>query len=181
MQKRLILDSKHIEITVSRLCQQLIENHGDFSDTVILGIQPRGVFLAERMRLKLETLLKRPVEIGLIDVTFYRDDFRRRSTPLKANATKVPFLIEDKNVILIDDVLFTGRTVRAALDAMNAFGRPRKVELVVLIDRVYGRDLPVQADYTGKNVNTTDNQRIHAEWKEQGNENDSIWLINNEI
>lgn len=177
MQKRLILDSQHIEITISRLCQQLIENHGDFADSVILGIQPRGVYLAERIRLKLESMLGKPFEIGYLDATFYRDDFRRHATPLKANATKVPFVVEDKNVILIDDVLFTGRTVRAAMDAMIAFGRPKKVELLVLIDRVYGRDLPIQADYTGKNVNTTQDQRIHAEWLEQGNDNDSIWLI----
>ncbi len=149
-----------------------------FEDTVILGMQPRGIFLAERIKGRLETILNKDISLGYLDTTFYRDDFRRRDAPLRANATKVPFIIEDKKVVLIDDVLYTGRTVRAALDAMIAFGRPQKVELLTLVNRKYSRDLPIEADYVGRNVHTTLSQRVLVEWKEQGAENDNIWLIN---
>lgn len=178
MQKRLILDRLQLDITISRLCQQLIENHDHFTDSVILGMQPRGIFLAERINNKLKEITGIKIPIGYLDATFYRDDFRRRETPLKANATKIPFLIENKKVILIDDVLYTGRSVRAALDAMNAFGRPAKVELLVLIDRKYTRDLPVEANYIGKHVNSIQSQRVLVEWTEQGYEQDHIWLVN---
>lgn len=178
MQKRLILDSRLLDITLSRLSQQLIENHYPFNQTVILGMQPRGIFLSERIKKRIQELVGIEVPLGYLDATFYRDDFRRRETPLKANATRVPFLVEDKNVVLVDDVLFTGRTVRAAMDAMIAFGRPRKVELLVLIDRKYSRDLPIEANYIGKQVNSILSQRVLVEWKEQGTADDSIWLIN---
>ena len=178
MQKRLILDGTLLEITVSRLCQQLIENHQDFSDTVILGLQPRGVFLAQRIHSKLTGLLNKDIDLGILDITFYRDDFRRRETPLEANTTTVPFIIEGRQVVLVDDVLFTGRSVRAAMDAMIAFGRPSKVELLVLIDRRYSRDLPIQADYIGKKVNTILSQHVVVEWQAQGAKNDNIWLVN---
>lgn len=177
MQKKLVLDSQLIEITISRLTRQLIEKHDDFQESVILGLQPRGIFLAERIKIKLEEYLQKPISLGYLDTTFYRDDFRRRETPLKANATKVPFIIEDKNVILIDDVLYTGRTVRAALDAMIAFGRPRKVELLALVNRKYSRHLPIEPDYVGKQVNTIESHKVLVEWREQGAENDNIWLI----
>lgn len=178
-QKRLILSTQLLDITISRLCQQLIENHGAFEDTVILGLQPRGVFLAERIKAK---LLAEGIDcpLGYLDTTFYRDDFRRRETPLVANATHVPFIIEDKKVVLVDDVLFTGRTVRSAMDAMIAFGRPRKVELLTLIDRTYSRDLPIEPNYVGKHVNTVFSQKILAEWTEQGATQDQIWLITND-
>lgn len=177
MQKRLILDSHLLNITISRLSQQLIENHDQFNETVMIGLQPRGIFLAERIKSRLESMLGKTIQLGYLDTTFYRDDFRRRESPLKANATRVPFIIEDKNVVLVDDVLFTGRSVRAALDAMIAFGRPKKVELLTLINRRYSRDLPIEPDYIGRNVNTTQAQRVLVEWKEQGLENDNIWLI----
>lgn len=177
MQKRLILNSHLLGITISRLAQQLIENHDQFSDTVMLGLQPRGVFLAERIKSRLESMLGKKIQLGYLDTTFYRDDFRRRESLIKANATHVPFIIEDKKVVLVDDVLFTGRSVRAALDAMIAFGRPKKVELLTLINRRYSRDLPIEPDYIGHNVNTTQEQRVLVELKEQGLENDNIWLI----
>lgn len=177
MQKKLILDSDLLDITLSRLCQQLIEAHQDFSDTVILGLQPRGILLAEIIHQKLEKLLKKTIPLGYLDVTFHRDDFRRREIPAKASENKVPFVIEGKHVILIDDVLFTGRTVRAALDAMIAFGRPEKVELLVLIDRKYNRDLPIAPDYVGKAVNTLSTQKVLVELEAKGS-NNKIWLIN---
>ncbi len=176
--KKLIFDSDLLDLTISRLCQQLIENHADFSDTVILGLQPRGIYLAEQIHQKLEKDTRRTIPLGYLDVTFHRDDFRRRETPAKASETRIPFVIEGKKVVLVDDVLFTGRTVRAALDAMIAFGRPAKVELLVLIDRKYSRDLPVAADYTGKTVNTLPSERVLVELEAQGHEHNRIWLIN---
>lgn len=176
-QQRLILASPLLEIVVSRLAQQLIENHQDFADTVLLGMQPRGIYFAERVSRELSRALGRDVPLGYLDATFYRDDFRRRDTPLRPNTTHVPFVIENKRVILIDDVLATGRMVRAALDAMTAFGRPRKVELLVLIDRRYNRDLPIKPDYTGMKVNTLESQRVLVEWTEQGADADRIWLV----
>ncbi len=177
MQKKLILDSDLLDITLSRLCQQLIENHRDFAETVIIGLQPRGTLLADIIHQKLEKILKKDIPLGLLDATFHRDDFRRREIPVKANETRIPFVIEGKKVVLVDDVLFTGRTVRAALDAMIAFGRPAKVELLVLIDRKYNRDLPVAPDYVGKVVNTLTSQKVLVELEEKGN-NNKIWLIN---
>lgn len=179
MQKKLILDSDLLDITLSRLCEQLIENHASFENTVILGLQPRGIYLAELIQNKLKELAKKEIPLGYLDATFYRDDFRRRDTPAKASETRVPFVIEGKQVILIDDVLFTGRTVRAALDAMIAFGRPEKVELLVLVDRTRTRDLPIAADYVGKFVDTLESQRILVELVAQGHKQNRIWLVNN--
>lgn len=178
MQRKLILSSPLLEITISRLCQELIETHQDFTNSVIIGLQPRGIFFAKRIHQELLTITGKNIPLGQLDATFYRDDFRRRE-PLKPNATKIPFLIEGKSVILIDDVLATGRMVRASLDAMTAFGRPDKVELCVLIDRIYNRDLPVMADYVGKKVNTISSEKVLVEWKEQGQEEDRIWLMTN--
>src|SRR5436190_12548472 len=155
MQKRLVIDNQLLSITIERLCHQLIENHDTFENSVILGMQPRGVFLAERISKKLKEILKKDIRLGYLDSTFFRDDFRKKEMPLIASETKVPFLIEDQKVILVDDVLFTGRTVRAALDAMIAFGRPKKVELLVLVDRRFSRDLPIQPMYVGAQVHCT--------------------------
>jgi pyrimidine operon attenuation protein/uracil phosphoribosyltransferase len=179
MQKRLLFDSQLLKVTISRLCQQLIEVHEDFSESVIIGMQPRGIFLAERIKKELENLKIPDVQLGLLDNTFHRDDFRRRDEIIAASQTKIPFPIENKNVILVDDVLFTGRSVRAALDAINTFGRPSKVELLVLIDRLYSRHIPIQANYTGRKVNTIQSQKVLVELKEQGKK-DNIWLINKE-
>ena len=179
MQKKLISNQELLDITISRLCYQLIENHNDFSQSAILGLQPRGRFVADRIKQKLESLLKRKVDLGYLDTTFHRDDFRRRESPKKANETMIPFLIEDKNIVLVDDVLYTGRSVRAALDAMISFGRPKSVELLVLVDRKYTRDLPIQPNYIGRSVNTMQTQRVMVEWQESGGKTDSIWLIDN--
>lgn len=178
MQKKLILDSELLDITINRLCQQLIESHNDFSNSVVIGMQPRGIFVAEIIHQKLEKDLKKSIPLGYLDATFYRDDFRRRETPVRANETRIPFIIEGKNVILVDDVLFTGRTIRAALDAMIAFGRPAKVELLVLVDRKYNRELPINADYVGKVVNTLTTQRVLVELEAQGHKQNKIWLVN---
>lgn len=164
--ERLILDSKKLQLTIKRLCYQLIENHHDFSDSVILGLQPRGIYMADRIHKELEQILNKRVLLGRLDVTFFRDDFRRRESPLIPNATKIDFTIENKKVILIDDVLYTGRTIRSGLDAMLAYGRPQNVELMVLVDRRYSRHLPVEANYIGTQVDSIAEERVKVEWKE---------------
>lgn len=143
-----------------------------------MGMQPRGIHLAELIHKKLEAIAKTKIPLGYLDATFHRDDFRRREIPAKGNETRIPFVIEGKKVVLVDDVLFTGRTIRAALDAMISFGRPAKVELLVLIDRKYNRDLPIAADYVGKVVNTLASQRVLVELQAQGHKQNKIWLTN---
>lgn len=180
MERRLLLGQPQLAITISRLCQELIENHENFENTVILGLQPRGIFLAERIRTRLQEFTGVKVDLGYLDSTFFRDDFRRRDSPVRANETLIDFLVEGKNVVLIDDVFYTGRSVRASLDAMIAFGRPAKVELLALVERKYAHHVPIKPDYVGKQVNTIDSQRVLVEWKGEGVEEDTIWLINTE-
>jgi pyrimidine operon attenuation protein / uracil phosphoribosyltransferase len=177
MERRLILSDTLLSISISRLCQQLIENHQDFSETVLLGLQPRGVIFADRLHKELKKYISKPILLGQLDATFYRDDFRRREISVP-HATHVPFEIENKRVILIDDVISTARMVRAALDAMVDLGRPKNVELCVLVNRQYNRDLPIQPNYEGLSVNTLETQKVLVEWQEQGHETDNIWLIN---
>ncbi|MGB0425247.1 MAG: bifunctional pyr operon transcriptional regulator/uracil phosphoribosyltransferase PyrR [Flavobacteriales bacterium] len=165
MKPTTLIDPVQFKLIINRLCFELIENHIDFSNTVFLGVQPRGVHLAERIQETLQSIVpNNKIEIGALDITFFRDDFRRRNQPLSANSTDVPFIIEGKNVILVDDVLYTGRTIRAALDGMLAFGRPSNVELLVLIDRRFSRELPIEAKYIGKTVDSIDSQRVTVEW-----------------
>ncbi len=177
MHKRLLLNQHHLSITISRLCHQLIENHDNFEETVILGLQPRGIYVAERIKSALKKEGNVDVPIGYLDITFYRDDFRRRDELLAPNETKIQFIIENKRVVLIDDVLYTGRTVKSALDALSAFGRPKQVEFLALIDRIYTRHIPVKATYVGKYVNTVLSQKVLVELTEQGKKEDNIWLI----
>jgi pyrimidine operon attenuation protein / uracil phosphoribosyltransferase len=172
---RIILDSTQFDLTIKRLAHQLIENYNDFSNTIIIGLQPRGTFLAKRIQAELKAIDKKNnVQLGALDVTFYRDDYRRQTQPLVPNITDMEFGIEDKQVILIDDVLFTGRTIRSGLDAMLAFGRPQKVELLVLINRRYERHLPIQANYIGKNVHSIVSERVKVSWKETDKEDKVI-------
>lgn len=178
MQKRLILNPDLLSITVNRLCHQLIENHNSFENTVLVGLQPRGTYLLDLIVEHLKQLAGVEVTHGYLDTTFYRDDFRRRDTPAKASETKIDFIVEDKKVVLIDDVLFTGRSVRAAMDALMAFGRPAKVELLVLIDRRYSRDLPLAPNYVGKRVNTMNSQKVLVQLDPA--KQNKVWLINEE-
>jgi pyrimidine operon attenuation protein / uracil phosphoribosyltransferase len=166
MDKRTILNSRHFEITLNRLASQLKENHQFFENTVLIGLQPRGIHVLNRLRLILEEDLQREIMCGQLDITFYRDDFRRREQPIIPSVTNIDFIIENKNVVLMDDVLFSGRTIRAGLDALLAFGRPNRVELLTFIDRRFERHLPIQPDYTGKVVDTLSSQRVSVEWSE---------------
>ncbi len=175
--KRLILNQPLLDITLKRLCQEIIETRDSEVETVLIGLQPRGIFLAERIKQFLKTDFGFDFPLGYVDATFFRDDFKRKGNILKPNSTQITFIIENKRVILIDDVLATGRMVRAAMDALQAFGRPQKIELLCLINRKYNRDLPIHPDFVGKKVNTLATQRVLVEWTEQGNEADAIWLI----
>lgn len=166
MEKQVILNKRHFELTLKRLCHQLIESHNDFSETVIIGLQPRGIHVVKRLKQELEAVLSKEVTCGFLDITFYRDDFRRREKPLIPSVTNIDFSIENKKIVLVDDVLFTGRTIRAGLDALLAYGRPSKVELLTLIDRRFNRDLPIQPDYVGQSIDTLDAERVNVEWKE---------------
>lgn len=166
MEKQVILNEKQFELTLNRLCYQLIENHNDFSNTVLIGLQPRGIHLLQRLKVRLEEILHHEIICGNLDITFYRDDFRRRERPIIPSVTNIDFIIENKNVVLIDDVLYTGRTIRSGIDALMAFGRPKTVELVVFIDRRFKRDLPIQADYVGKTIDTLISERVSVEWKD---------------
>ena len=160
-----ILNREQLNITIHRLCHQLMENHSDFSNTVLIGLQPRGVMLAARLQQCLDEIHPEfNVELGSLDITFYRDDFRRRKNPLVPSSTQLNVSLEDKKVVLIDDVLYTGRTVRAALDAMLDFGRPCSVELLVLIDRRLSRHVPIQPDYVGHTVDVVAEERVTVEW-----------------
>ncbi|MDB5135987.1 MAG: pyrR 2 [Mucilaginibacter sp.] len=177
MQNPTLLDGQKFQITIQRLCRQLIENHDDFSNSVLIGIQPRGIYLAKRVAEELRKILPgKIIQQGDMDITFYRDDFRRRESQLVPNQTKIDFIIEGKKVIMMDDVLWTGRTIRAAMDAMLDFGRPEKVELLVLVDRRYSRHLPVAADYVGIEVDSIASQKVVVSWIETDGE-DRITLL----
>ena len=176
MSKKTLLNSKDIEIILHRLACQLIENHNDFSNTVLIGLQPRGTFLANRLADLLRTAYNiKDLKLGLLDITFYRDDFRRKDTPLAAETTKIDFLIEDKKVVFIDDVLYSGRSVRAALTAIQAYGRPENIELLVLIDRRFSRHLPIQPNYRGRQVDAINEEKVLVTWKET-DKKDAVYL-----
>jgi pyrimidine operon attenuation protein/uracil phosphoribosyltransferase len=176
MEKQVILNAKHLELTLKRLSHELIESHNDFSDTVLVGLQPRGIHVVSRLKEILEEILGKKIVCGNLDITFYRDDFRRRERPLIPSITNIDFSIENKKVVLIDDVLYTGRTLRAALDALHAFGRPQRTELLVLIDRRFRRELPIQPDYVGRHVDALDTEKVRLDWSPQG-ELESVSLI----
>ncbi|MFN0276377.1 MAG: bifunctional pyr operon transcriptional regulator/uracil phosphoribosyltransferase PyrR [Chitinophagales bacterium] len=177
MQSRIILDSQKFQLTIERLCHQLIENHGRFENSCIIGLQPRGVFLSQRILKKLNELIPEiKIDYGVLDTTFYRDDFRHSDKPLLPLMTEIDFIVENKHVILIDDVFYTGRTVRSGMDALLDFGRPSKIELLVLIDRRYSRQVPIMPDYVGKTVDAVTSEKVRVEWADNGGD-DKVWII----
>ena len=160
---QILLSSQQLDLTIKRLSQQLVENSDGLSDVVFIGLQPRGIKVSEKIVAQVKHLCpSEKINYGLLDITFYRDDIRKELHV--ANNTHIPFSIEDKKVILIDDVLYTGRTIRAALDALQDFGRPKKVELCVLVNRRFNRELPIQPDYCGKAIDTLVSQKVKVEW-----------------
>ncbi|MFT4092500.1 MAG: bifunctional pyr operon transcriptional regulator/uracil phosphoribosyltransferase PyrR [Niabella sp.] len=169
-----ILNKEHIAIIIKRLAHQIVENQSDLSGMVVIGLQPRGIYLSDRIHKEIKALTgDDKVPYGKLDITFYRDDVR--NSLHKANETDIPFSIENKTVVLIDDVLYTGRTIRAALDALLDFGRPAKVALCVLIDRRFSRDFPVQADYIGQAIDSFENQKVLVRWIENS-EKDQVFI-----
>ena len=170
-----VITAEQIQLTIKRLAHQVLENHVQLQNTVLIGLQPRGIYLSDRIvkEIRAEETISH-LDYGKLDITFYRDDVRKElHVP---NQTAIDFSIEDKNVVLIDDVLYTGRTIRAALDALMDFGRPAKVELMVLIDRRYSRQLPIQPDYTGKSIDSIITQRVKVMWKEK-DDRDEVVLV----
>lgn len=161
-----ILDKQQLHLTILRLAHQLLENSMDLTDIVFIGIQPRGVQVGTRLMECIRQLSSsQKPQYGILDITFYRDDVRDELHV--AGTTDIPFSIEGKKVVLIDDVLYTGRTIRAALDALQDFGRPQKVELCVLVDRRFNRELPIQPDYCGKAIDTVISQKVKVEWDKE--------------
>ncbi len=171
-----LLNNDQLNITLQRLAHQLVENHLSFKDTALIGIQPRGIFLSNRIAKLVQAISGNTnISYGKLDITFYRDDVNSRDIQVPSY-TDIPFSIEGKNVVLIDDVLHTGRTIRSAMDALIDFGRPKKVELLVLIDRRFSRELPVQPDYVGHTVDTILTQKVKVYWTEK-DEKDEVVLI----
>lgn len=172
-----LLDHNQLNITLQRLAHQLIENHLNFKDTAIIGIQPRGVWLSDRIAAMVKDITKqKKIDYGRLDITFYRDDLHQGYDIQVPRNTDIEFSIEGRDVVLIDDVLHTGRTIRSAMDALIDFGRPRSVELLVLIDRTFSRELPIQPDYSGLAVDTIITQKVKVYWSEKDNK-DEVVLI----
>lgn len=177
MSQKVLLNAKEINIILHRLACQLIEKHNDFTDTVLIGIQPRGKFLANRLAQILKDDYKIDhIQLGHLDITFFRDDFRRGERPLEANTTEINFIVEDKNIVFIDDVLYTGRSIRSALTAIQSFGRPNEIELLTLIDRRFSRHLPIQPNYRGRQVDAINKEKVKVNWIENEGE-DTVYLV----
>lgn len=177
MQPRIILDTQLFNLTIDRLCHQLIENHKDFSSSAIIGVQPRGVLLAERIHQRLTSILSgAEILFGVLDFTFHRDDLLSREEMILPSQTKIGFQVEGKRIILVDDVLYTGRTIRSALDALIDYGRPEDVELLVMIDRRLHRTVPIQAKYVGKRVDSIVEEQVKVEWAGENSE-DRVWIV----
>jgi len=164
---KVILEKTRFYLTLRRLCEELIENYGNFDNTCIIGLQPRGVALASRIVDYLKKEVKDcQFKYGKLDITFYRDDYRIREKPLSASPTEIDFIVENKKVLLVDDVLYTGRSVQAALTALQHYGRPEVVELLTLVDRRFNRHLPILANYVGVTVDSVDDAYVRVDWDE---------------
>lgn len=172
--KRVILEYQQVDLILTRICHELVEQHDDFKNTAFIALQPRGIFLGNALRNKLKELFDITVPFGELDTTFHRDDFRRTKKPLIPNAMNINFDVEEKDIVFIDDVLYTGRSIRAALDAINDFGRPASVELVTLINRKYKREVPIQPDYIGDQIDSRTDDYVKVEWKEN---KCKVWII----
>ena len=165
MKKKIILNDNQLETTLDRLACQLTENHEDFKETILVGLQPRGKSLCEKLiNILCDKYNINSVNHGFLDITFFRDDFRRNKDILLPNKTDFKLFVENKKVVFIDDVLYTGRTIRAALTAIESFGRPKTIELLILVDRRFSRELPIQPDYKGIQVDVYENQKVNVKW-----------------
>ena len=173
--KAVLMDERSLHRTLSRLAHQIVESNRGAEDLVFVGILTRGVQIAERLIEKIEPLEGRHLPLGMLDITFYRDDMLRSLKKPRVQATHLPFDIDGKVVMLVDDVLYIGRTIRAALDALMDFGRPARIQLAVLIDRGH-RELPIKADFIGQEVQTTAGQEVRVQLKNIDGE-DGVYLV----
>ena len=159
----IIMDADRMSRTLTRIAHEIVERNRGVKGLALVGIRTRGVFIAKRLAKALQQITDEPVPTGALDITLYRDDLMRHAVgpqPL-VRRTEIPFSIDDHKVVLVDDVLYTGRTIRAALDALIDFGRPKEIQLIVLVDRGH-RELPIKADYVGKNVPTSLKESVHV-------------------
>ncbi len=175
MKEKVLMDEIAVERSITRLCHEILEHNRTPENIVLIGIHNRGVPLAARIKLKISEFIGIDLEQGSLDITFHRDDFRERLQVPEVKGTDISFSLDGKVVILVDDVLYSGRTVRAALDELNSFGRAAKVQLAVLVDRGH-RELPIKADYVGKNIPTNDGEHVSVLLKETDG-NDNVLLI----
>lgn len=173
--KAVLIDESGLERTLTRLAHEIIERNSGASNLAIIGIRTRGATLAVRLVKKIEEIEHKKVPFGVLDITLYRDDFRMRLKQPSVRATEISFSIDEMNVILVDDVLYTGRTSRAALDALMDIGRPASVQMAVLVDRGH-RELPIQADYIGKTVVTSIGEEVRVQLQEE-DEQDCVLLV----
>ncbi len=174
----LLMDASALDRALTRITHQILEKNGDLNNFGIVGMQTRGVFLARRIAKKINDLERTALAAGILDVTLYRDDYRTAFKQPKVKVTNIPFNINGIDMVLVDDVLYTGRTVRAALDALTDFGRPKTIQCAALIDRDH-REMPIVADYVGMCVTTRSNQEVALKVNEIDNE-DSVWLMERE-
>ena len=177
LEKLVLMNEESVSRTIKRLCHEIIENNSNCKDVVLIGIHNRGVPISQRIQNKIKELIGIDLQRGSLDITFHRDDYRERLVVPELMGTDINFSLDGKIVVLVDDVLYSGRTVRAALDELNSFGRASKVQLAVLVDRGH-RELPIKPDYVGKNVPTHEGEHVDVTLKET-DENDSVFLIRN--
>lgn len=180
MYRKQLLSQRALHIILNRLAWQLLESHGAFDNSVLIGLQPRGIAVLQKLATLLQKHGLQNIPTGTLDITFFRDDFRRRSEVLQANKTEISILLEGKKVIFVDDVLYTGRSVRAAMDAVQSFGRPAELELLVLIDRRFSRELPIQPDYIGQQVDSLSGERVEVAWANKEHPKDAVYLLKTE-
>ena len=174
LNKKIIMDRVSVARSITRLSHEIIESIDNSHERVLIGIHNRGVPLANRIQAEILNINGSEIKLGSLDITFHRDDYRERLVMPEVRGTDIQFRIDDKVVILIDDVLFTGRTVRASLDELNSFGRASKVQLAVLVDRGH-RELPIKADFIGKNIPTHEGEHVEVNLSETDGE-DSVFL-----
>lgn len=176
-QPALVLDEERIQRTLSRMTHEILEHHREIQQLIFVGIRTRGVEISHRLAKKIESLEKQPIPVGILDITLYRDDLNLNPELPVMKKTDIPFDITGKKIILVDDVLFTGRTARAALDAILDLGRPSVIQLAVLIDRGH-RELPIRADFVGKNLPTAKDERVTVKLKGI-DPDEGVWVIKN--
>ena len=173
--KKILLDREWVNRSLTRIAHEVVERHASIEKLALVGIRTRGEFIAKRLREKIREITDADVPLGFLDVTFYRDDFRERLIQPQVKSTDIPFSIDGLTLVLADDVLYTGRTIRAALDEIMDFGRPAAVTLAVLVDRGH-REMPIKADFVGKNIPTAENEHVYVRMEEVDGE-DAVYLV----